>query len=178
MKPIKDQLEEKLPWLFTEVGFRIVSYSFDPAHYDNSVAVLESDFFRLRFDRDMGLVDVQVAPIADPEQWWTFKFVYEAVIGETPEPTLEGYGPLIRRSLADLTEALGPKLSQTRVVLERESAERQKQIKDFYSRRQPSQGALLRKIRKTAIGRILTNPFSWLVIVVFLWIVLHRRMGF
>lgn len=135
MKPIKDQLEERLPWLFTELGFRMVSYSFDPAYYDNSVAVLESSAFRLRFVRRMGLVDAEVAPLSDPERWWNFKFLYEAVFRETPEPTLEGYGPMLRARMRPLAKALGPKLLETRATVERESAARQRIVRDFYSGR-------------------------------------------
>jgi hypothetical protein len=135
MRPIKDQLEARLPWLFTELGFRVVSHSMDPAHYDNSSAVLESNAFRLRFVREMGLVYAQVAPLSDPERWWNFTFAYEAIFQETPEPTLEGYGPLLRERMSQFAEALGPKLPQTTASIERESAAREKTIKDFYSRR-------------------------------------------
>jgi hypothetical protein len=157
MRPIKEQLEERLPWLFSELGFRIVVYSFNPARYDNSVAILESDGFRLRFVRDMGLVDAQVAPISDPEQWWNLKFVYEAIFGETPEPTLEGYGPLLRRRMGELAEALGPKLEQTRAAMERDSDARQKINWEFSSRGVPPHMALLSRMRRTSIGRILSN---------------------
>ena len=135
MKPIKDVIEEKLPWLFTELGFRIVSYSVD--RYDSSVVVLESDAFRLRFKRDMGLVDVQVAALSQPEEWWDFQFTCEAVFGERPEPSLEGYGPLIRGNLAGLTEALGPKLPQTRAAIERQTLERQKIANEYALRNRP-----------------------------------------
>ncbi len=178
MRPIKEQLEERLPWLYSELGFRLVAHSFDPARYDNSVAVLESDGFRLRFVRNMGLVDAEVAPISAPEQWWNLKFVYEAIFGETPEPTLEGYGPLLRRRMGDLADALGPKLSHTEELLNRHSLEKQKRITDFYSRRPPSWAALRFRVRRTAAGRALTSPFSWLVIIVLLWIVLHGRGPF
>jgi len=149
MKPIKDQLEEKLPWLFSELGFRTVSDSYDPEHFGNSLAVLESDAFRLRFVRDRGLVDLQVAALSQPDDWWDFKFTCEAVFGERPEPLLEGYGPLIRRNLAGLAEALGPKLAETKKVIERQTAERKKKIEDYYSQRQPSE---------TAIGHLLSKP--------------------
>jgi hypothetical protein len=129
MKPIKDVIEEKLPWLFSELGFRVVFYSVD--RHDTSMAVLESDAFRLRFRRELGIVDLQVAAPSQPEEWWDFQFTCEAVFGERPEPSLEGYGPLIRRNLPGLTEALGPKLSQTREAIERQTEERQKRANDY-----------------------------------------------
>lgn len=129
MKPIKDVIEEKLPWLFSELGFRIVSYSVD--RHDTSTVVLESDAFRLRFVRELGMVDVQIAAPSEPEEWWDFQFTCEAVLGERPEPSLEGYGPLIRRNLAGLTEALGPKLSQTREAIELQNEERRKRANDY-----------------------------------------------
>ena len=167
MKPFKDVIEEKLPWLFTELGFRIVSYSVD--RFDNSVVVIESDAFRLRFRRDFGLVDVQVAALSQPEEWWKFTFTCEAVFGEKPEPSLEGYGPLIRRNLAGLTEALGPKLPQTTAVVARQAAERQKIANDH---------ALQDRPLETLIGRFLSNTVSWLIIAVLLSIVLFAMRRF
>ncbi|HLG98141.1 MAG TPA: hypothetical protein VKX49_17630 [Bryobacteraceae bacterium] len=175
MKPIKDQLEEKLPWLFSELGFRIVSYSFDPAHFDNSTAVLEGPSFRLRFVRDMGLINAQVAPVSDPERWSDLKFVYEAVFRETPEPTLEGYGPLLRGRLADLAEALGPKLPQTIQLLDRYAAERYKIMTQYYASRRPLGDEMLSRIRATRIGRIVTGPLIWVLIVVLLWVLYSWR---
>ncbi len=80
---------------------------------------------------------MQIAAPSQPEEWWDSRFACEAVFGERPEPSLEGYGPLIRRSLAGMTEALGPKLPQTRAVIERKNAERQKMIRAYYSQRRP-----------------------------------------
>ena len=167
MRPIKDVIEQKLPWLFSELGFRIVSYSVD--RRDTSTVVLESDGFRLRFRRELGVVDAQVAALSQPEEWWNLTFTCEAVFGERPEPSLEGYGPLIRRNLAGLTEALGPKLSQTVEAVARQAAERQKIASDH---------ALHNRPLETLIGRFLFNPVSWLIIAVLLSIVLFAVRRF
>jgi len=108
------------------------------------------------------MVDLQVAAPAQPEEWWDFTFTCEAVFGERPEPSLEGYGPLIHRNLAGLTEALGPKLSKTREAVERQAAERQKRANDY---------ALENRPLETLIGRFLFHPLSWLIIAVVLAIV-------
>ncbi len=164
MQPIKDTIEEKLPWLFSELGFRIVSDSVD--RYDSSMVVLESDAFRLRFTRELRMVDVQVAALSQPEEWWDLTFTCEAVFGERPEPSLEGYGPIIRRTMAGLTEALGPKLPETTQAMERQTAERQKRANDYAAQRQPLE---------TAIGNFLSNPLSWLIFAVLMWIVYKVR---
>jgi len=108
VQPLKDQLEENCSWLFSELGFRIVSYSYDPAHFDDSMVTLESDAFRLQFIRDMGIVHANVAPPSDPERWLYLPFVCQAIFGERPDPSLEGYGPLIRERFAELAGAMGP----------------------------------------------------------------------
>ncbi|HTS46677.1 MAG TPA: hypothetical protein VMH05_01970 [Bryobacteraceae bacterium] len=80
MRPIKDVIEEKLPWLFSELGFRIVSYSVD--RRDTSTVVLESDGFRLPFRRELGMVDAQVA--ADDTRHSEGRFTKEALSAAGP----------------------------------------------------------------------------------------------
>jgi hypothetical protein len=174
MKPLKDQLEEGLPWLFSDLGFRVVSYSYDPAVFGNSVAVPDSAVFRLKFIREKGEIMVMVAPASGPEQWWNLKFVWEVLFGELPEPELEGYGPLIRRGFADLVDALGPKLARTKEELDRRSAERRRDI-DRFLRQRPYRPTLLSRVRKTATGRVLTNWPGWIMLALFLWFIFHAR---
>jgi hypothetical protein len=174
MKPIKDQLDEKLPWLFSELGFRVASHSYNPEAFGNSVAVLDSAGLRLKFVRDKGLLTVLVAAVAAPEQWWEFKFVWEFLFGEFPEPELEGYGPLIRRSYGDMAEALGPSLRRTRTELDRRSAERDRSFLEFmrHGRYAPT---FLSRVRRTAMGRILTNWPGWILVALLLWLVFRGR---
>jgi hypothetical protein len=157
MKQLKDQLEEKLPWLFSELGFRIASYSYDPASFGNSVAVLDSDAFRLRLTRDRGITVADVASLSDREEWLGFPYVWEMIFGETPEPTLEGYGPLIRQGFGAFTEALGPKYSQTKELYDQRAKERLKRLEKYSARR----GKMFGPTPRFAIGQILTNPFGW-----------------
>lgn len=173
MKPLKDQLEERLPWLFSDLGFSVVSYSYDPAVFGNSVAVLDSAAFRIKFIREKSEIIVMVAPASGPEQWWDLKFAWEVLFGEQPEPGLEGYGPLIRRGFDNLAEAFGPKLAQTKEELDRRSAERRRDI-DRILRQRPYRPTSLTRVRKTAIGRVLTSP-GWILIVLFLWFIIHVR---
>lgn len=174
MKSLKDQLEEKLPWLFSELGFRTTSYSYDPASFGNSIAILDSESFRLKFVRDKGLMIVFVAPVSAPEQWWEFRFVWEFLFGEFPEPELEGYGPLIRRSYRDFAEALGPSLPGTKDELSRRSAERDRTIREFM-RQRPFKPTLMSRVRRTAIGRVLTNWPGWIFAAFLLWLLMHGR---
>jgi hypothetical protein len=174
MKSLRTQLEEKLPWLFSEFGFRVSSHSYDPAAFGNSVAVLDSEDFRLKFVRDKGLMIVLVAAISSPEQWWEFKFVWEFLFGEFPEPELEGYGPLVRRSYRDFAEALGPSLSRTKKELDRRSAEREQSVQQFMRQRRYTP-TFLTRVRRTPVGRILTNWPGWIFVAFLLWLLFRGR---
>lgn len=171
MKPLKDQLEEKLPWLFSELGFRVVSYSWDPAVFENSEVVLDSDAFRLRLIRDMGIVDASVAAVSDPEHWFQFKLVWEIIFGEVPEPSLEGLGPLIRQGFDAFGEALGPKYSETKETSDRLSKERQEQLRQHYARR----GKMFGPAPRTVIGQILTNPLGWVLLTLIVWLIWNAK---
>jgi hypothetical protein len=171
MKPLKDQLEEKLPGLFSELGFRIVSHSYDPASFGNSIVVMDSDAFRLRLSRDRSMIEAHVASLADREDWLGFQFVWEMIFGEFPEPTLEGYGPLIRQGFSAFADALGPKYPQTKQIYDERAKERLKRLEKYTAGR----GKMFGPTPRFAIGQILTNPFGWalgwVLLTVILWLI-------
>ncbi len=174
MKPLKDQLEEKLPWLFSELGFRIVSYSYDPASFGNSVVVLESDAFRLCLSRDRSFIAATVASVSDPEREFQFNFLWETIFGELPEPNLEGFGPLIRQGFPAFADALGPKYLQTKEAYDQREKERQRILAEYFAGR----GRMYRPTAWRLIRQILTNPFGWVlltsILALILWLILER----
>jgi hypothetical protein len=167
MKPLKDQVEEKLPWLFSQLGFRIASYSYNPAVFEDSTVVLDSDAFRLRLIRDKGFVTASVAAVSDPEHWLEFKFVWEMIFGELPAPTLEGYGPLIREGFNAFAEALGPNYSQTKEMYDQRAKERRKRWEEHLARGPKMFGPA----PTTVVGKILTNPLGWVLLTLILWLI-------
>ena len=174
MGPLKEVLETKFPWLFDELGFRVVSHSYSPAQFGDSEVVLESPTLRLRFRRDRGEVRLEIAAPGETK-WWEFKFVWEAIFHEFPEPALEGYGPLIRSSYSAIAEALGPSLPKTLAMLEQQEAERKVQVKEFLNR----QHEQLRSSRYAGLrpprARVITNIVIGIFAALFLWFILFAH---
>ena len=125
--PLKVELTAKLPWL-DELGFRIVRHDYSWRSFGDSLVVLQSNSLRLRFVRERGYVDAQVASLAEPDFWPEVSFVLEA-IGRTSrrtrdEPELEAAAEEVRENLGALIQAMGPDLPQTKLELERRQRER------------------------------------------------------
>jgi hypothetical protein len=124
--PLKPLLVERLPWLFEDLGFRLTHSDYDPAHFGNSIAILDSEALRLGFVRDRGQVMLDVAALAEPEGWYGLWSLYEAMHNERIKPryTLNAVGGLLKQEFSALVEALGPKLHETQKEIERLKIER------------------------------------------------------
>jgi len=124
--PLQPLLTERLPWLFEDLGFRVTYSEYDPAHFGDSIAILDSDALRLRFVRDRGQVMLDVATPAKPEVWFGIWSLYEAVYNESVKPrfTLDAVGGLLRQEFTVLIEALGPKLRETQKEIRKHKTER------------------------------------------------------
>ncbi len=124
--PLDQLLTERLPWLFKELGFRVVSSNYDAGSFGNSTVILESDSLRLRFVRDRGQVLLDLAPVSERQKWFSLGSLYEAIHHESvkPEYTLDAKGSLLQKEFPALVEALGPKLRETQDEIERRKKER------------------------------------------------------
>jgi HAMP domain-containing protein len=131
MGPLKPLIEEKFPWLFEELGFRPIAWSYNPKVLGDSTLTLESDTIRLRFTRDRGEIRADLASIHEPETWWNLVSLLEVIHGVKPEPQLEGVAPLVRTNYSQLVQALGPQLSETKKELERLAAESRQMMQEW-----------------------------------------------
>ncbi|MBS1912771.1 MAG: hypothetical protein JST22_12355 [Bacteroidetes bacterium] len=127
---LKQEVAERLPWLFQEFGFRVVKERFDPEIFGNSYVTLESRSLRVRFVRDRGQIFADVASLSEPEAWWHMEHVCQLVVGRNVE---SGFGlselaALLRDNYSALADYLGPKFAETKRELTRRAEERKQAI--------------------------------------------------
>ncbi len=159
--PLYEELEKRLPWLFQDLGFRVVHHDYSPKQMGDSVAELQSDTLRIRFIRDRGIFVVKLSPPGEPPQWMEAGFLWNALTGNRPEPELEGWAWFIRDHLPELTKALGPQLPDTREKYDR----RQEESRKILARYIPPVTLLgrLRQFKATPWGMIFMGPLGWIV---------------
>lgn len=127
MSPLRQEMTEKLPWLFADLQFRVVGDSYDPRTFGDCLVTLESDVIRLRFVKDRGQILIELRPLSEPSRWWNAVYILEAIRGERPVPhfDLEGAASMLRDNFPALVSALGPgSLEETRREIERHGKER------------------------------------------------------
>ncbi len=124
--PLKQEVTEQLPWLFEELGFRVVEDHFDPKSFGNSFVTLGSPGLQVRFVRDRGQISAEVASRSEPGKWWNLEHVCELIAGRSIEPGFElsSVAALLRNNMPALMESLGPKFPETKRELERRAEER------------------------------------------------------
>lgn len=123
---LKQEVTEQLPWLFQDLGCRIVEDSFDAQSFGNSFVTLDSPGLRVRFVRDRGQVSAELAALSDPATWWNLEHVCELISGRSVEPGFElaAVAALLRNNFSTLADYLGPKLPETKRELEQRAEER------------------------------------------------------
>jgi hypothetical protein len=134
VNPLVRLIRERLPWLFSEYGFRITNYSYDPRAFGNCIVILESGTLRLRFIRDRGFGTAELAAQTDPEKWYELGFLLLALQGERPDIGFEGTAALLKSNWAALLDALGPKLPETKQEYERREEESRKALERYRRR--------------------------------------------
>src|SRR5580704_17838416 len=111
--PLKDEVQTRFPWLQEDLGFRVTRYDYSARAFGNSTVELQSESLRIRFMRERG-ISVQVASLAEPEQWMELGFLWYSLTDNRPEPELDGWAGFVQEHLAELVDALGPGYPQTR----------------------------------------------------------------
>jgi hypothetical protein len=153
LNPLVRLVQERLPWLFSEYGFKIIDYSYDRT--GNCSVSLQSEHLRLVFTRDRGFGGATLAVLADPEKSYELGFLLLAIQGERPDVGFEGTAGLLKANWLTLVEALGPKLAETKVEYER----REQVSREIFERLQSRHKLTLRghiyKMKKKAVGRVL-----------------------
>jgi hypothetical protein len=159
--PLNEQLQNRLPWLFEELKFRVAYQNYDPKHMGQSVVELNSDSLRVRFIRGTLGIGVEVASLSEPEQWFELGFLWYALTGDRPEPYLDGWAWFVRDHLVELADALGPKYPQTKQEFQRKEQE----SREILARHVPRQtaGGRLRRFKATAPGMIVMGPVGWII---------------
>jgi hypothetical protein len=162
-EPLKVELEKRMPWLFQDLGFRVIYHDYSYKDFGNSVAVLKSDVLLVRFVRDRSRIEVEVASLSEPERWMELGFLWYAITGYRPEPELEGWAWFFRDHLAELEDALGPGFSQTKQQFDR----RQEESREILRRHMPRVTPVgrLRRFKATPLGAMLMGPLGWIVAV-------------
>ena len=78
-------------------------------------AVIESDVLRIRFENDRGVLDVEVAALAEPERWMKLNALWQCLTGENATHELDGWAWFLRNHLDRIAEALGPSYGATKI---------------------------------------------------------------
>lgn len=114
INPLVKLIQERLPWLFEDYSFKIVTYSYDPRSFGNCLVVLESPALRLRFVRDRSITSAELAARSEPDTWYDVGSLLSFLQGERPDAAFEGLAVLLKQNWKALDSALGPNLAETR----------------------------------------------------------------
>jgi hypothetical protein len=169
VNPLVRKIQERLPWLFAEYGFRIVDYSYDPRSFGNCVVTLESESLRLRFVRDRGFGAAQLAARVDPEKSYELGFFLLAIQGERPDIGFEGTAFVLKDNWLAILEALGPKLAETKQEYERREQEGKEALAHWQNPIKLTPRGRVNMMKKTAAGRVLFLLLRWTEVALILW---------
>jgi hypothetical protein len=171
--PLNEELQNRLPWLFHDLGLRITHHEYSHKQMGNSVVELESDSLRIRFIRDRSRIQVELASLSEPERWMDLGFLWYTLTGYRPEPELEGWAWFVRDHLGELADALGPKLSQTKQQFERKQEESREILARYRPRLTPA--GRIRHFKATPLGMMVMGPLGWIVAGGLIVLVLFTR---
>jgi len=172
-EPLKETLENRVPWLFQELGFRVTHHDYSYQQMGNSVAELQSDSLRIRFIRDRSIIQVELASLSEPEKWLERGFLWYALTGHRPEPELEGWAWFLRDHVSELVEALGPEFPQTKQQVDRRREESRKSLARYVP--PVTVVSRLRHFKATPLGMMVMGPFGWIIATVMVALVFLTR---
>lgn len=159
--PLKEQIQDRLPWLFQDLGFRVTRSDYWPKHMGDSLVEIQSDSLRLRFVRDRSVIQLELASLSEPDQWLDCGFLWLTLTGNRPDPELEGWAWFFREHLVEITDALGPRFEETKLEYKRREEEGSK-IAARYVPALTWRGRLNR-FRATTPGMIVMGPLGWII---------------
>jgi hypothetical protein len=105
VNPLVQQISERMPWLSSDYGFRVVDYSYDATSFGNCIVTMESETLLLRLHRDRGIGYAELASQTDPEYWFELSLLLRPILGERPDPNFEGTALLLKNNLPALPGA-------------------------------------------------------------------------
>jgi len=174
MGPLKDELQREAPWLTTDPGFRIISFSYDPAIFGDSMVVLRSDALCLRIIRERGRIFAEVAPLADPQNWWDLGMILEVLHRPPPGHHLQSVAGALRTNLPAVIEALGPNLSVTTDGIARRFREKERATLALVQRGKPNLRRPLRSFTRSQTGRLVAFILTALLVLAIVWMILSH----
>ncbi|MGP0070727.1 MAG: hypothetical protein ACLPWF_02170 [Bryobacteraceae bacterium] len=169
INPLVKLVQARLPWLFSDYGFRIVDYSYDPRSFGNSVVTLESESLRIRFIRDRSITWAEIAARANPDVWYDLGSLLDSLHGERPDAAFEGTAVLLEDNWRAIKEALGPRLIETKREQERRRQEAQKTFERLQSQIRLTPRGRINMFKKTALGRVLFLLLRYIEVALILW---------
>jgi hypothetical protein len=175
INPLVKLIQERLAWLFSEGGFRIVDYSCD--RLGNCAAILESESLRLSFAQDRSFTQVHIASRADSSKSYDLGFLMLALTSRRPDVGFEGSAAVLKNNWGILTEALGPRLAETKQAYEQREHESNEILTRYQARIGVRRNHLVYRMRRTAVGRLSLVLLRYAGIGLVLWalyVVSHR----
>jgi hypothetical protein len=153
---LKEELSNRLPWLFDDLGFRIREHDFSYKHMGSLFVVLESGSLRVQFVNDRGSIVVQVASLSEPLRWMDLGFLWLSLTGDRPSPELEGWAWFLRDHVAQIAEALGPDFEKTKAAFDQREKESQETAERYLS-------PFRQDARRARFRTFLMGPLGWIV---------------
>jgi hypothetical protein len=169
LNPLARQVQERLPWLFSEHGFKIIDYSYD--RFGGCQVILSSDQLRISFVRGRGFSRASIAARSDPTKSYELDFLLLALQDKRPDIGFEGNAALLKDNWALLVNALGSDLAETKREYERREQVSREIVERSQSRRRPGLPGLVYSMKKTAAGRFLFLFLRLVEAAVILWAV-------
>jgi hypothetical protein len=132
ISPLVEIISRRFPWLFTELGFRIVSVEDKPEIMGYSYLSLRCPTFSISFERDRGIICTTLASLEIQAPLWVFEDLLAYLENRPLEDRNQSGMDLdlnaialdIRTHFKKISELLGPESSRTNVEMSRLVAQR------------------------------------------------------
>jgi hypothetical protein len=165
-RQIREKIEDRLPWLIHDLGFRILYAERHSGMGWAWSATLESDSMRLNLRYSGGRFYPQVASLDEPQNWMELGPLWNELSGTLPDPELEGWAYFVRDHLAELSRALGPEYADTKARWERQRENVRLSIAPYVRKRG------LEKIFQPQVIPRIRRILKWGAVALFTWIIL------
>jgi hypothetical protein len=167
--PLVRQVEERLPWLFSEYGFKIIDYSYD--RFGGCQVILSSEQLRISFVRGRTFSQAYLAAHSDPTKSYELGFLMLALQDQRPDIGFEGNAAVLKDNWALVLNALGPHLAETKREYERREQVSRESFERHQGRYKLTPHGFIYEIKKTAAGRVLFRLLRLAEVFLILWAV-------
>jgi hypothetical protein len=162
--PLREEVVSRFPWLFDDLGFRVVEHDYSHRSMGSGYVVLESDSLRIKFVNDRGSIYPEVSSPHQPQRWIELGLLWVVLTGDRPAPQLDGWAWFLRDHLRELVDALGPRFAVTNEAVLLQERENQETLARY---RASSQSSFIR-----IPMRFYRGPLGWILAAILLvWII-------